>query len=88
MPKSIRFAAVSVILLALTAACSSSGSSQNTPIASTSPKLTAPKASIAALPKLSSTPQPEHFQDAVDTAISAATITQSAESKSLFPKNY
>jgi thiol-disulfide isomerase/thioredoxin len=81
MPKSTRFAAVSVILLALTTACSSSELSQNTPIASTSPKLTAQKASIAASPKLSSTPQPERFQDAVDTAISAATITQSAESK-------
>lgn len=88
MLKSKRFAvATSVVLLALTTACSSSGQSQDTSSAETSPKLTAPTRSPriskakASSPDPSPTPQVERFQDALDTAMGAATIAQSAQSK-------
>jgi hypothetical protein len=84
MLKSTRFAAVPTVLLTLITACASSEQSQNT-LSPTSPKLTAlapfPVASKAASPKLSPTPQPERFQDALDSGMGAATIAQSAESK-------
>lgn len=79
--------ATSVVLLALTTACSSSGQSQDTSSAETSPKLTAstrsPRISKAkaSSPDPSPTPQAESFQDALDIAMGAATIAQSAQSK-------
>ncbi len=88
MLKFKRFAAaVSVVLVALTTACSSSGQSQDTSSAATSPKLTVSTRSPgvskakASSPNSSPTPQPERFQEALDTAFGAATIAQSAQSK-------
>ena len=83
---SSRYAATaSAILLALTTACSSTEQSQETPAVSPSPKLktkvASPKATKVASPNSSPTPQPERFQDALDSAMGAATIAQSAESK-------
>src|SRR4028118_1850030 len=78
-------AVVSTVLLALTTSCASSEQSQTTPSTPTSPKLTTPAsppvASKASSPKLSPTPKPERFQEALDSAMGAATIAQSAESK-------
>ena len=93
MLKSTRFAAaVSTVLLALTSACSSSEQSQEKSSATTSPKSTAPTPSLVASKALSRPasptlrpaspkPQPERFQESLDTAMSAATITQSAQSR-------
>jgi hypothetical protein len=93
MLKSIRFAAaVSTLIVALTSACSSSEQSQDKSSATPSPKSTVPTPSLVASKALSRpasptlrpaspTPQPDRFQDALDTAMSAATITQSAQSR-------
>lgn len=88
MVKFKRFAAaVSVVLVALTTACASSEQSQDTSSAATSPKLTAstrsPRVSKAkaSSPDSSPKPQTERFQEALDTAIGAATIAQSAQSE-------
>lgn len=88
MIKSIRLAAaVSTALLALTTACSQSEPSPNASVAvaPTSPPLKAsrrpPRVSSAVSPTASPTTSPEHFQDGLDAGMSAATITQSAESK-------
>ena len=86
MMKSTRFAAaVSTVLLALTTACSQSEPSQNPSVTPTPPKLTASRpsrrVSKAASPTPSPTTQPERFQDGLDAGMSAATITQSAQSK-------
>ncbi|MDP8962603.1 MAG: hypothetical protein M3O33_01195 [Cyanobacteriota bacterium] len=78
-------AVVSTVLLALTTSCASSEPSQTLPSTPTSPKVTTPAsspvASKASSPKLSPTPKPERFQEALDSAMGAATIAQSAESK-------
>jgi protein-disulfide isomerase len=86
MLKFTRFAAaVSLVLLALTTACASSEQSQDTASAPTSPPSTAPTpspgASQVSSPSASPTPQSDRFQDGLDTAVSAATIAQSAQSK-------
>ena len=76
---------VSTVLLALTTSCASSEPSKTTPSTPTSRKLSTPASSPVAskvsLPKLSPTPKPERFQEALDSAMGAATIAQSAESK-------
>ena len=89
MLKSTRFvAAVSVVLLALTTACSQSEQTQDTSSAPKPPKSTAstdssvaPKASKASSSKPSSASKGDRFQNALDTGMSAAQLTQSAKSK-------
>jgi hypothetical protein len=78
-------ASASTILLTLTTACSQGEPSQDTSVSPTPPQLTLPRpsavASKAAPPTPSPTTQPERFQDGLDAGMSAATITQSAQSK-------
>ncbi len=86
MMKSTKFAvAVSIVLLAWTTACSQSEPSPNASVSSTPPKSTASrpsrKLSKAASSTSSPTTQPERFQDGLDAGMSAASITQSAQSK-------
>ncbi|HAA28870.1 MAG TPA: hypothetical protein DCE56_15775 [Cyanobacteria bacterium UBA8553] len=82
-----RFAGtVSVVLLTLTSACSSSEQPQATSSATTSPKLTAPTRSPRVFKAKASSPnsspqvQAERFLEALDTAMGAASIAQSAQS--------
>lgn len=87
MMKSTKFAvAVSTVLLALTTACSQSEQSEPSPnpsVSLTPPKVTAARPSRRLSKAVSPTPsaQPEKFQDGLDAGMSAATISQSAQSK-------
>ncbi len=89
MLESPRFAAaVSVVLLVLTTACSSPQQAQNPPSAPTSPKSPPATPSPVTSQALSSAtaapaakPQPDSFQNAVNSAMSAAKLAQSAKSK-------
>jgi hypothetical protein len=78
-------ASASTILLTLTTACSQGEPYRDTSVSPTPPQLTVPRpsavASKAAPPTPSPTTQPERFQDGLDAGMSAATITQSAQSK-------
>lgn len=80
-------AAFSVVLLALTTACSQAEQSQDTSSTPIAPKSTAPTRSpvaskdAKASPSKSSTIKGDRFQNALDTGMSAAKLAQSAQSK-------
>ncbi|HBB30820.1 MAG TPA: hypothetical protein DDZ80_17110 [Cyanobacteria bacterium UBA8803] len=93
MPQSIRLGAVgSALLVLLTMACSSSKESQNissvpSPSPATSPTISAvatvsqpDRVQEAASTPTTTTSQSDRFSEALDSAISAATIAQSAQS--------
>ena len=74
--------AITITWLAIAAGCSQPDSPESTatPTAATSPKSSA-VAGAARKPASSPTPQSDSFLQAIDSAISAATLTQSAVSK-------
>ena len=88
MLKFTRLAATaSTVLLTLTTACSQGEPSQDVSVTPASPKVAAsppsrkPPNAKSASPTPSPTTQPERFQEALDTAMGAAVIAQSATSR-------